>query len=178
MEYQYMRATLASDFGFKLFMKKVGSNEAADQILSELGTYSRGKNKGKPRGYIHWVKVTKGGHCGSSSKIPQRYAVGGFGNIYARGSFGYTVTDEWNGGYTNVRYELDMPVTNTEKQVRRMMLDKNLARDAKIRDLHDSNSQNPTWNIPNHTGKSRLERCRAIEFKLQKARIAVGYEFS
>jgi len=53
-------ALLASDFGLNLLYKKAGEKQA-EEILAEFGVYSKGKNAGKPRGSIMWLKVVEGG---------------------------------------------------------------------------------------------------------------------
>ena len=57
---QERSALLASDFGLNLLYKKAGK-EQAEEILGECGVYSKGKNVGKPRGSIMWLKVHRGG---------------------------------------------------------------------------------------------------------------------
>ena len=57
---QERSALLASDFGLNLLYKKAGK-EQAEEILAECGVYSKGKNVGKPRGSIMWLKVLEGG---------------------------------------------------------------------------------------------------------------------
>ncbi|MCY9865008.1 hypothetical protein OTK49_21050 [Vibrio coralliirubri] len=83
---QKLSASLAEDFGLELFKKKAGSH--AERILAELGTYSRGKRKGKQKGFIHWVKVVEGGFDYYGSRT-----------VVYRGSSDYRVAKEF--GYTH-----------------------------------------------------------------------------
>lgn len=52
-------AALSGEFGMRMLRTKF-PNEA-DEILKELGTFTRGPRKGSPRGYIHWEKIVEGG---------------------------------------------------------------------------------------------------------------------
>jgi hypothetical protein len=54
------RAALAEDFGREILIKKFG-DKGAEIILETFGLLKSGKNKGKPRGFIHWRKCTVGG---------------------------------------------------------------------------------------------------------------------
>jgi len=49
-------AKLSTDFGEELARKWFG-----DEALESLPRYVRGQSKGKPKGFLKWTKVTKGG---------------------------------------------------------------------------------------------------------------------
>lgn len=49
-------ARLATEFGEQLARKWFG-----DDVVDQMPLYVRGKNKGKPKGYLKWKKVIKGG---------------------------------------------------------------------------------------------------------------------
>lgn len=91
---QFRFAALSEDFGMELFKKKAGA--FADSILAELGTYSRGKRKGKQKGFIHWVKVVEGG-----------FDYGDTNTVLRRGSFDYRVAKEFGVQHHECEYLLN-----------------------------------------------------------------------
>lgn len=52
-------AYLSSDFGLELALKKTGLS--LEQLTALVGVYKRGPRKGKLKGHIQWLKVTRGG---------------------------------------------------------------------------------------------------------------------
>jgi hypothetical protein len=55
-EFESRHVWIKYDFGYELAIKWFGQ-EAIDQ----LPKISRGKNKGRPKGLLNWIKCTKGG---------------------------------------------------------------------------------------------------------------------
>lgn len=91
---EYRSASLSESFGLELFKRKAGKH--ADRILAELGTYSKGKRQGKPRGFIHWIKVVEGGYD---------YCTGR--GVLTKGSIDYRVTKEYGSEHHLCEYVLD-----------------------------------------------------------------------
>lgn len=75
-------STIASDFGLALAIRK-GFTES--QIETVLGRYTRGKNKGKLRGYLVWYRIDSAGWC--------RLLGNGFVFPYTKGTFGYHIVN-------------------------------------------------------------------------------------
>ncbi|QHZ59786.1 hypothetical protein HWD03_gp107 [Alteromonas phage vB_AmeM_PT11-V22] len=80
-ELQFLNAKLSSDFGLNLLKRKFPDN--FEEILKEVGVYTKGKNQGKYRGAIFWVKCVKGGW-------DYEYKTG----VVRRGSFAYKVVKD------------------------------------------------------------------------------------
>ena len=78
---EFKSATLASDFGLALFKKKFP--DSAEKMLAEIGVYTKGKQQGKYRGQLCWVKCVQGG-------FDYVYRSG----VIKRGSFAYAVNKD------------------------------------------------------------------------------------
>jgi hypothetical protein len=87
-------AALHTEFGMQLFMRK--ANEDQIKILEELGTYTKGKNQGQQRGFIHWLKVVEGGFD---------YSIYNRG-VLRGGSIEYRVTKEYGNIHDKCEYSL------------------------------------------------------------------------
>lgn len=59
-EIKLMFADLSGEFGMKLLERKA-SKKQLEQIKEWVGTYSKGKNEGKLKGKLVWLKCVKGG---------------------------------------------------------------------------------------------------------------------
>lgn len=81
------RAALAGEFGREMLVRKFGAERAAE-ILARFGCFARGKNKGQPRGFLHWQKCTRGGW------VRTQVLDGGY--VQTPGSYDYAVSLEWN----------------------------------------------------------------------------------
>ena len=68
-QYEDKCSKLASDFGESLARKWFG-----DDLIDTLPKYVRGKNKGKPKGYLRWRKIVKGGWKHHGTFGPGDYA--------------------------------------------------------------------------------------------------------
>lgn len=64
--FQTRSAQLSTDFGLEMATKWFGQ-----EVVDSLPKYVRGKNKGKPKGFYEWTKVTRGGW------VPDRYSPDG-----------------------------------------------------------------------------------------------------
>ena len=53
---EHRSAKIADDFGLDWAMKLFGA-----EAIDSLPKFVRGPNKGKPKGFIHWCKASKGG---------------------------------------------------------------------------------------------------------------------
>lgn len=135
---QFRFAALSEDFGMELFKKKAGV--FADSILAELGTYSRGKRKGRQKGFIHWVKVVEGG-----------FDYGDTHTVLRRGSFDYRVAKEFGVKHHECEYQL-----NFDEQ-RKSLSDQLVADKQKLEEM--------TAAIPN----LELQLQRAIEKQFEDA---------
>jgi len=99
-------ALLASDFGLNLLYKKVGK-EQAEEILAEFGVYTKGKNAGKPRGSIMWLKVLEGGMDYSIHKR----------GVLKPGCHDFRATAKYGIDHANAEYILD-GVTKAEREAK------------------------------------------------------------
>lgn len=98
---EYRSASLSESFGLELFKRKAGKH--ADRILAELGTYSKGKRQGKPRGFIHWIKVVEGGYDYYTGR-----------GVLRKGSMDYRVTKEYGSEHHLCEYVLDFDKQKAE----------------------------------------------------------------
>ena len=77
-------AALAEDFGLELFKRKSGL--VGVELLAGLPRYVRGPKKGKPKGFITWIKTIRGGYD---------YAHGG-GVRRPGESYGYKLAEDFD----------------------------------------------------------------------------------
>ncbi len=77
-------AALSEDFGLDLFKRKAGL--IGLELLAKLPVYVRGPKKGKPKGFIVWIKTIRGGYD---------YAHGG-GVRRPGESYGYKLAEDFD----------------------------------------------------------------------------------
>lgn len=109
-EVQVRVAALATDFGMDLFLKKAG--DAAKEILEDFGTFTKGRNEGKSRGYIQWIKVIRGGYD---------YSILNLG-VVRGGSLGYRATKEMGVDYLSCDYDLEYCKKVLQDEVERIAI--------------------------------------------------------
>jgi hypothetical protein len=72
------------------FVKRQFGALAAEKIYDALPLYTRGKNKGKVKGYITWTKCVKGGWVKTGA-----YDQDACGYVLAQGTHDARITIEW-----------------------------------------------------------------------------------
>lgn len=97
-------AQLSSDFGLALFMRKAGSE--AEALLAKMGKYSKGKNAGKYKGCVVWLKVVAGGFDYSYSRKV----------VYPNTSFGYKLATDFDNAMSHYNECYDLTSVSEEKQ--------------------------------------------------------------
>tara|TARA_R100000544_G_scaffold7191_1_gene2892 strand:- start:33 stop:434 length:402 start_codon:yes stop_codon:yes gene_type:complete len=82
-KYEMKTAYLSSDFGLEIATKWFG-----EENVNELPKYVKGKNKGKPKGHVSWIKCHSGGWIPSERFVENRK-----GKVLAKA----LVLTEWGG---------------------------------------------------------------------------------
>lgn len=71
--FEHRRAPLHSEFGEQMLARHFGP--ATQTILDAMPLFKRGKNKGKRKGFVQWLKVVEGGWSNNLPVDPHRGVV-------------------------------------------------------------------------------------------------------
>jgi len=100
---EFKRAVLSEDFGRELLAKKF-TDDGAAMVFAMFGNVSRGPRKGKPRGFIHWTKVTRGGWNYAEQRVERPGSYGYHVSLDYEGSPGAPGRDSYASSATHAEY--------------------------------------------------------------------------